>query len=42
MKLILRATLDEHTLTWVATPTAVSMPEVAILLKQVKLPLAPE
>lgn len=41
MKLILPVTLDKHTLTRVATPTAVSMPEVAILLEQVKLPLAP-
>lgn len=39
MKLILRVTLDEQTLTRGATPTAVSMPEVAILPEQVKLHL---
>lgn len=41
MKVILGTTLGGHPLTLVAMPTAVSTPEVVILLEQVKLPLAP-
>lgn len=41
MKAILGMTLGGHLLTLVAMPTAVSTPEVVILLEQVKLPLAP-